>query len=105
MRLAGWLPGIEQCENCGKAFGANGAYLQPTGDLVCKDCKIGGDLVAAETLQLGKRILAEKLDGVIDTPAPESELKKVFQFALDIIEREIDKKISTRKLLIGEIEI
>jgi DNA repair protein RecO (recombination protein O) len=105
VRLAGWLPGIDHCENCGRAFGSAGAYLQPSGDLVCKDCHIGGELIAGETLQLGKRILAEKLEGVVDAPPAESELKKVFQFALDIIEREIDKKLSTRKLLMGEIEI
>jgi DNA repair protein RecO (recombination protein O) len=104
-RLAGWLPGLDRCQNCGRAFSNVGAYLQPSGDLVCSDCRIGGELVAQETLQLGKRILAEKLDQFLDTPPVEMELKKVIQFSLNIIEREIDKKLSTRKLVTGEIEI
>jgi DNA repair protein RecO (recombination protein O) len=105
VRLAGWLPPIERCENCGKAFTSVGAYLQPSGDLVCADCKIGGELVPAQTLLLGRKILAEKLEALLQSPPPEAELKKVIQFSLDIIEREIDRKLSTRKLVIGEIEI
>ncbi len=105
VRLAGWLPSLDRCENCGRAFDSAGAYMQPSGELVCGKCRIGGELVAGETLQFGRRILAEKLDRVLDTPPPELELKKVFQFSLDIIEREIDRKLSTRKLLTGELEI
>jgi hypothetical protein len=79
--------------------------MQPGGEMVCSDCKIGGELVTGETLQLGRRILAEKLEGLLETPPAESELKKIFQFSLDIIEREIDKKLSTRRLVTGELEI
>jgi DNA repair protein RecO (recombination protein O) len=104
-RLAGWLPSLDRCENCGRAFGSAGAYLQPGGELVCGDCRIGGELITGETLHLGRRILAEKLDQVLDTPPGELELKKVIQFSLDIIERELDKKLSTRKLVTGELEI
>ncbi len=105
VRLAGWLPGLDRCENCGRDFGSAGAYMQPGGELVCSDCKIGGELIAGETLQLGRKILGEKLDRLLEIPPAESELKKVFKFSLDIIEREIDKKLSTRKLVTGEIEI
>jgi len=105
VRLAGWLPGLDRCENCGRAFGPEGAYAQPSGDLVCGDCRIGGELVSGETLQLGRKILAEKLDRLLDAPPAELELKKVFQLALDIVEREVDRKLSTRKLLTGELEI
>ncbi|HUK30058.1 MAG TPA: DNA repair protein RecO [Candidatus Acidoferrum sp.] len=105
VRLAGWLPPIERCENCGKVFTSAGAYLQPSGDLVCSDCKIGGELITAQTLNLGRKILAEKLEALLQAPPPEAELKKVIQFSLDIIEREIDRKLSTRKLVTGEIEI
>ncbi|HEV3220574.1 MAG TPA: DNA repair protein RecO [Candidatus Acidoferrales bacterium] len=98
-RLAGWLPSLDRCENCGRAFSVAGAYLQPSGELVCSDCKIGGELVSEATLQLGRRILAEKLDALFEAPSPETELKKVIQFSLDIIEREIDRKLSTRKLV------
>ena len=78
--------------------------MQPGGELVCLDCRIGGELVPGETLQLGRKILAEKLDRVLETAPSELDLKKVFQFALDIIEREIDRKLSTRELVTGEIE-
>ena len=109
VRLAGWLPGLDRCENCGRAFispgGSDGAYMQPSGDLVCGNCRIGGEFVDAETLQLSRKILTEKLDRLLDAPPAEPELKKVIQVSLDIIEREIDKKLSTRKLVTGEIEI
>ena len=61
-QLAGWLPSFESCQNCGKPFGSSGAYLMASGELVCPDCRIGGQHLSAEMFLVGPRIMGERLD-------------------------------------------
>jgi DNA repair protein RecO (recombination protein O) len=104
VRLAGWLPSLDRCQNCGKEFGAGGAYALTNGELVCPDCRIGGRHVSAEQLKIGKRILAEKLERLVEVPPAESELKLLLNEMLDIIERETEHKLPIRKMLAGQFE-
>jgi DNA repair protein RecO (recombination protein O) len=103
-RFAGWLPSFERCQNCGKVFGSRGAYALTTGELVCPDCRIGGQPIAPEMLKLGRRFMGEKLESFSEAPSTERELKVLLTYLLDIIERETEHKLSARTLIAGEIE-
>ena len=101
-RLAGWLPSFERCQNCGKEYGGRPAWVMQSGEFVCPDCRIGGRQVSPAILQLGRRMLAEKLEVLSQAPPSNSELKILLEDMLDIIERETDHKLSIRAMLASE---
>jgi recombinational DNA repair protein (RecF pathway) len=101
-RLAGWLPSFERCQNCSKEYGSRPAWVLPNGEFVCPDCRIGGRQVPAATLQLGRRMLAEKIEVLTQKSPADSELKILLEDMLDIIERETEHKLSIRAMLASE---
>lgn len=103
-RLAGWLPSFERCQNCGKEYGDGGAYVLSSGEFVCPDCRIGGRHISRELLRIGRRMMSEKLERLVEAPPADADLKILLEDMLDIIERETERKLSTRKLVVGEFE-
>jgi DNA repair protein RecO (recombination protein O) len=101
-RLAGWLPSFERCQNCGKEYGAQSAWVMPNGEFVCPDCRIGGRQVSPAVLQLGRRMLGEKLEVLAQNPPANAELKVLLEDMLDIVERETEHKLSIRTMLASE---
>jgi DNA repair protein RecO (recombination protein O) len=101
-RLAGWLPSFERCQNCGKEYGARPAWVMQNGEFVCPDCRIGGRQVSPAILQLGRRMLTEKLEGLAQAPPNNSNLRTLLEDMLDIIERETEHKLSIRTMLSSE---
>lgn len=101
-RLAGWLPSFDRCQNCGKEYGARPAWVMQSGEFVCPDCRIGGRQVSPAILQLGRGMLAEKLEALSLNPPSNAELKVLLEDMLDIIERETDHKLSIRTMLASE---
>jgi recombinational DNA repair protein (RecF pathway) len=101
-RLAGWLPSFDRCQNCGKEYAARSAWVMPNGEFVCPDCRIGGRQVSPAVLQLGRGMLAEKLEVLAQNPPMNSELKVLLEDMLDIIERETEHKLSIRTMLASE---
>src|ERR1700684_4619818 len=73
-RLAGWLPSFDRCQNCGKEYGARSVWVLPNGEFVCPDCRIGGRQVSAAVLQVGRKLLAEKMEVLVQNPPNEIEL-------------------------------
>jgi DNA repair protein RecO (recombination protein O) len=104
VKLAGWLPSFERCQNCGKEFGTRGAFALQTGELVCSDCRIGGEPVSGRLLLIGRMILGEKLENLLKVSINESELKELLNYLLNMIERETEHEISTRRMVTAEIE-
>ncbi len=100
VRLAGWLPSLDRCQNCGKEFRSRGAYEMAAGELVCGDCRVGGREVNLAALAAGERMLHEKLDKALEASQSESQLKELVRYLLDIIERHAEKQLATWKLLI-----
>ncbi|MGH9592821.1 MAG: DNA repair protein RecO [Bryobacteraceae bacterium] len=99
VRLAGWLPSLETCQQCGREFGSSGAVELLTGELVCAICRGGGRPISGQALTMGRRVLAEKLDALRQSDPGEQEVKKLLELALDIVERQTERKLTTRKLL------
>lgn len=99
VRLAGWLPALEHCQNCGREFRSEDAFEMMHGELVCRDCRVGGKAIPAEVLKLGRRISTAKLEEMITTNPSVTELKQLSRYMLDVIERETDRTIGTWKML------
>jgi len=99
VRLAGWLPKLNQCQNCGREFGSEDAFEMMHGELVCLDCRVGGKQISSTALKLGQRISAAKLEEVSALKPGTGELKQLSRYLLDVIERETERSVTTWKLL------
>lgn len=99
VRLAGWLPRLNQCQNCGREFGGEDAFEMMHGELVCRDCRVGGRAIPAEVLKLGQRISMAKPEEILALKPAETQLKQLSRYMLDVIERETERTIGTWKML------
>jgi DNA repair protein RecO (recombination protein O) len=103
-RLGGWLPQMDRCGRCGAELSAT-AYLSSASGLVCAHCRIPGQrAISPEGLRSARRLLAEKLERLMDEPLPPEGVAEVRDFMLDIIEQHIERPLRTRKLLAENLE-
>jgi DNA repair protein RecO (recombination protein O) len=102
VRLAGWLPGLDRCQNCGSDFSVKRVYEMDAGELVCGDCRIGGRELNRDMLVLGQKMLRGKPNETLEVREQQLLLKELVRFALDIVERHIEKRLSSWKLLLAE---
>jgi hypothetical protein len=72
------------------------------GELVCGDCRIGGRELNRDMLVLGQKMLRGKPNETLEVKEQQPLLKELVRFALDIVERHIEKRLSSWKLLLAE---
>jgi DNA repair protein RecO (recombination protein O) len=103
VKLGGWLPAIDRCGRCGNALLEDApAYFSTSGSvIVCGKCRTPGMRVLSPfALGLARRMLTERLDRVQDsTPAILRAARDLTEVMLDVIERQIDRKLKSRELL------
>lgn len=106
VKLGGWLPSLDRCGFCGIALPeASPAYLAPRGSgLACAKCRRAGmRAIPPAALALGRKMLAGPLERLIDSGEPtgrrDREAREVTAIMLDIIEHQIDRKLTSRELL------
>lgn len=102
VKLGGWLPALDRCAKCGRAVPAGeGAFFSPRASAVfCKQCRQPGmRLLSANALAAARKILAERLDRIADDVAEPRALRELTDAMLDIVEHQIDRKLSSRELL------
>jgi DNA repair protein RecO (recombination protein O) len=100
VRLGGWLPQLDRCGRCGAEL-KGAAYGSETQGLVCGNCRVPGQrIISAAALQVGRRIVAEKLENLAaEWPAANAQVEnEVKEFMLDIIEQNIEKQLRSRKV-------
>ena len=102
VKLGGWLPALDRCAKCGRAIPADeGASLssrEPA--LLCAQCRRPGSrTLAPNALVAAQKMLAERLDRISEDVAPQRFLRQLTDCMLDIIEHQIDRKLSSRELL------
>ncbi len=106
VKLGGWLPALDRCAFCGKLLGAGAhAYLALSGSAIaCGNCrKPGMRTLSAAALAAARKILSARLDHLLQgdsantiSPPTARDLTNVM---LDLIERQIDRKLKSRELL------
>ena len=101
LRLGGWLPDLEHCARCGRELGDEGAYASPVySGLACASCRLPGmRAVSPAARATARRILAERLDRLAEGSFPESAAAEILGYSLDLIEHQIERKLSSRKML------
>lgn len=111
VKLGGWLPPLDACARCGgllqPSAGKNqGAANQPAyfsssaANFVCANCrKPGMRAVSPHALAAMRRMLAERLDRLDENAVPQRVAGEMTEMMLDIIEHQIDRKLTTRELL------
>jgi len=107
LRLAGWLPSLEECGRCGARLSIEGRFFAPErGVLLCQDCRMPGSKAASPgAVELAKLVLHRKL-AELDPKGPESAAARELSGALlDWIELHVEKKLNSRRMLEEGVEL
>jgi DNA repair protein RecO (recombination protein O) len=109
VKLGGWLPALDNCNRCGKVLPENSpAYFSATAPAIfCGNCrKPGLRTLSFQALAAMRRMLREKLDHLVPSGSnsvPDSvalrSAREISNAMMDIIEKQIDKKLKARELL------
>ncbi len=101
VRLGGWLPPFDRCARCGRELSGQMVYGSPMhAGLACRDCRQPGmRAISAEGFALARQMLAEKLDQLAEQDWPAGPLNELNAYLLDLIEHQIERKLTTRRLL------
>jgi DNA repair protein RecO (recombination protein O) len=106
VKLGGWLPPLDACARCGRPLQARAETYEPayisasSSAIVCCNCpRPGMRTISAVALAVAKRMLSERLDRLNQDPVPPRAAREVTGIMLDLIEHQIDRKLTARQLL------
>lgn len=106
VKLGGWLPSLDACSRCGRALRASGEVNQPAyflasaSAIVCADCRRPGmRSISPVALSAAQRMLSERLDRLAQDSVTSRAARDVSEIMLDVIEHQIDRKLTSRELL------
>lgn len=105
LRLGGFLPQLDRCSACGRAFGDETAYYRDGAlSLVCSRCRsaASGRAVAPKALALGESIRRLPLEKWRADPAPPDAVHAAKLLFETWVEAAAEKKLVTRELLAQE---
>ena len=106
VKLGGWLPSFDRCGKCGRELSANEpAFFSPiAAAMACGRCR-GPGMRALSPLAFAtaRKMLAERLDRLPDRAGEDiagaRAARELTQLMLDVIEHQIDRKLTSRELL------
>jgi len=106
VKLGGWLPPLDGCSRCGRRLNVDGEQAQAAyfsvhaSAIVCAACrKPGMRLLSPAALKAVRRMLSERLDRLNEGTIPPGAAREVTEIMLDIVEHQIDRKLTSRELL------
>ncbi len=101
VRLGGWLPPLDRCARCGKAFGSQASFHAPFhAGLLCNACRQPGmEALGAEGRTLTERFAVEGLEDLKGVKSANGRLVELREAMLDLIEHHVEKPLATRKML------
>ena len=106
VKLGGWLPPLDICSRCGGPLPARGEPNQPgyfsshSEAIVCANCRRPGmRTISPAALAAARRMLGERLDRLGGNSVPSRVAGEVTEIMLDVIEHQIDRKLTSRQLL------
>jgi DNA repair protein RecO (recombination protein O) len=106
VKLGGWLPSLDACSRCGRLLTADTgkalpAYFAPSASaIVCEKCRRPGmRALSTEAMAAARRILTEKLEAITEETVPSRIARDLTDVMLDLIEHQIDRKLTSRELL------
>lgn len=101
VKLGGWLPSLENCSRCGRPLGSEPAYFsRSSGALACGKCRAPGmRMISSAALAGARKMLSEHLEKLTPETIPARAAREITNAMLDIIEQQIDRKLTSRDLL------
>jgi DNA repair protein RecO (recombination protein O) len=106
VKLGGWLPPLDICSRCGRLVDGPGETGQPAyfaraaSAIACVNCRRPGmRMISAAALATLRRMLTERLDRLRDGSVPPRAAKEITEMMLDVIEHQMDRKLTSRELL------
>lgn len=104
-KLAGWLPRLDACVNCGRALAGAPGYLAPLAEgVTCAACRVGSARqVPAAVLQFGREMQGEKLEQTEARSVPALTVKELTAILLDWIEFHAEKRLVSRRVWEGKL--
>ncbi len=106
VKLGGWLPSLDRCGRCGKELtGGEAAYFSASASaVVCGKCRMPGmRTLSPAAVSLARKMLTDRLDRLSDgadsNGAPPRVMRELTEAMLDVIENQIDRKLTSRELL------
>jgi DNA repair protein RecO (recombination protein O) len=100
-RLAGFLPELHVCMNCGAALDAERAWFHVLVDgLMCQDDKrLASSELTQESRDLAAQMFRAPVEALKDCDWPKKRAADLRKFTLQIMERHLDKKLVTAAML------
>ena len=106
VKLGGWLPQLDRCGRCARELPAHeAAYFSASASaIVCGKCRMPGmRALSPVAVALASKMLTERLDRLSDgadsNGAPPRAMRELTEAMLDVIEHQIDRKLTSRELL------
>src|SRR5580700_10539509 len=102
VKLGGWLPPLDVCSRCGTVLSPNepAYFSRSSSALLCAKCrKPGLRVIPATALVAARKMLAQRLDKFAQGEISDSAARELTDITLDVIERQIDRKLKSRELL------
>lgn len=102
VKLGGWLPAFDVCVKCGSVLsGREPLFFSPSGlAAFCANCRrTGMRTVSPAALSAIRKMLSERLDKIAEDSVPPVAAREITDVALDIIEQQIDRKLTSRRQL------
>ena len=99
-KLGGWLGPLDRCSRCGKILQVKGAYHSSGyAEISCDDCRIEWmKPISNVSLSVGRLALSGSLDRLLKENLPTGSVKQILSYALDVLERHMEKKLISRKI-------
>ena len=100
-RLVGFLPELTECLACGRSLNGGRAWFHALADgLMCPDDKrLASSELSAESRALAGQMFRAPVDAFAEMPWPKSQGADLRKFLVQILERNIEKKLVTAGML------
>jgi DNA repair protein RecO (recombination protein O) len=100
-RLVGFLPELNECVVCGRNLNGSRAYFHALADgLMCADDKrLASAELSSESRVLAGQMFRAPVDALLGDPWPKAQGADLRRFAIQILQRHIEKKLVTASML------
>ena len=100
-RLVGFLPELNECVVCGRNLNGSRAYFHALADgLMCADDKrLASSELSSESRVLAGQMFRAPVDALLGEPWPKAQGADLRRFAIQILQRHIEKKLVTASML------
>lgn len=100
-RLVGFLPELNECVVCGRNLNGSRAYFHALADgLMCGDDKrLASSELSPQSRALAGQMFRAPVDRFSGKPWPKSQGAELRRFAIQILQRHIEKKLITASML------